>query len=186
MLVRWTQPAADDLLHICDYTPQNVSARRRPAVWQTRSMKPPPRCKTCRTVDEKAASPTRGKCLSPASRSSLFTASDKKRLRSPVSCTLRSNGPNRHVAKTIRFATSLKRKKRPTHGRAFLIERCSMNPDSCDVAGGANKRWVSSINFVDAAGLRPQDSAFIGLSNFPSFDRNHAGKERTHMSFGFF
>jgi hypothetical protein len=61
-----------------------------------------------------------------------------------------------------------------------------VNPDSCDVAGGANKRWVSSINFVDAAGLRPQDSAFIGLSNFPSFDRNHAGKERTHMSLGFF
>ena len=43
-----------------------------------------------------------------------------------------------------------------------------------------------SINFVNAAGLRPQDSAFVGLSNFPSFDRNHAGKERTHMSFGFF
>src|SRR5271166_253712 len=77
-------------------TPQNVSARRRPAVWQTRSMKPPPRCKTCRTVDEKAASPTRGKCLSPAPRSSLFTASDKKRLRSPVSCILRSNGLNHH------------------------------------------------------------------------------------------
>jgi hypothetical protein len=44
----------------------------------------------------------------------------------------------------------------------------------------------SSINFVDAAGVRPQDGAFVGLSNFPSFDRNHAGKERTHMSFGFF
>jgi hypothetical protein len=43
-----------------------------------------------------------------------------------------------------------------------------------------------SINFVNAAALRPQDSAFVGLSNFPSFDRNHAGKERTHMSFGFF
>ena len=49
-----------------------------------------------------------------------------------------------------------------------------------------NKRWVSSINFVNAAGLRPQDSAFIGLSNFPSFDRNHAEKERTKLSFGFF
>src|ERR1700682_1519850 len=56
-----------------------------------------------------------------------------------------------------------------------------------DVAGrSSNKRWVSSINLVNAAGLRPQDSAFVGLSNFPSFDRNHAGKERTHMSFGFF
>src|SRR5258708_13577663 len=38
---------------------------------------------------------------------------------------------------------------------------------------------------VDAAGLRAQDSAFVGLSNFPAFDRNYAGKERTHMSFGF-
>src|SRR6266481_2009703 len=47
------------------------------------------------------------------------------------------------------------------------------------------KRWVSSIDLVNAAGLRPQDSAFVGLSNFPSFDRNHAGKERTHMSYGF-
>jgi len=87
-------------------TPQNVSARRRPDVWQTRSMKPPPRCKTCRTVDEKAASPTRGKCLSPASRSSLFTASDKERLRSPVSCILRSNGLNHKRAQRILCATS--------------------------------------------------------------------------------
>ena len=109
MLVRWTQPAADDLLHICDYT-QNVSARRRPAVWQTRSMKPPPRCKTCRTVDEKAASPTRGKSLSPASRSSLFTASDKRRLRSPVSCILRSNGLNHHEGAKGSFA---RRRLRP-------------------------------------------------------------------------
>src|SRR6202521_3182005 len=44
---------------------------------------------------------------------------------------------------------------------------------------------ASSINLVNAAGLRAQDSEFVGLSNFPSFDRNHAGKERTHMSFGF-
>ncbi len=50
----------------------------------------------------------------------------------------------------------------------------------------SNKRWVSSFNFVNAAGLRPQDSAFVGLSNFPSFDWNHAGKERTKISFGFF
>src|SRR5579859_1731634 len=47
-------------------------------------------------------------------------------------------------------------------------------------------RWISSINFVDAAGLRPQDGAFVGLSNFPSFDWNHARKERTKLSFGFF
>ena len=52
--------------------------------------------------------------------------------------------------------------------------------------GRSNKRWARSINSVNAAGLRPQDSAFVGLSNFPSFDRNHAGKERTKMSFGFF
>src|SRR5260370_5225208 len=62
-----------------------------------------------------------------------------------------------------------------------------VNPGSCDVVGrSSNERWVSSINFVNAAGLRPQDSAFVGLSNFPSFDRNHAGKERTKFSFGFF
>src|SRR5258707_5932706 len=61
------------------------------------------------------------------------------------------------------------------------------NPDSGDLAGRSpNKRWVSSINFVNAAGLRSQNSAFVGLSNFPSFDRNHAGKERTKTSFGFF
>ena len=26
MLVRWTQPAADDLLHICDYTAERFGA----------------------------------------------------------------------------------------------------------------------------------------------------------------
>jgi hypothetical protein len=67
------------------------------------------------------------------------------------------------------------------HARSFV------NPDSSDVAGrSSNKRWVSSIYFVNAAGLRPQYSSFVGLSNFPSFDRNYAGKERTHTSFGFF
>ncbi len=44
----------------------------------------------------------------------------------------------------------------------------------------------ASIYFVNAAGLRPQDSAFVGLANFPSFDRNRAGKERTKFRFGFF
>ena len=43
-----------------------------------------------------------------------------------------------------------------------------------------------SINFVHAAGLRPQDSAFVGLSNFPSFDRNHADEELGKLRFGFF
>jgi hypothetical protein len=61
-----------------------------------------------------------------------------------------------------------------------------VNPDSCDVAGASNKRWVSSINFVNAAGLRAQDSAFVGLSNFPSFDRNHADEELGKLRFGFF
>jgi len=48
------------------------------------------------------------------------------------------------------------------------------------------KRWASSIHSVNAAGLRPQDCAFVGLCNFPSFDRNHAVKERTHTRYGFF
>jgi hypothetical protein len=48
------------------------------------------------------------------------------------------------------------------------------------------ERWVGSLNFVNAAGLRPQDSAFIGLSNFPSFDRNHADEELGKLRFGFF
>src|ERR1700730_15672547 len=56
------------------------------------------------TVDEKVAGPTRGKCLSPASRSSLFTASDKSRLRPPVSCILRSNGLNHHEGAKGSFA----------------------------------------------------------------------------------
>src|SRR6202030_2431568 len=49
----------------------------------------------------------------------------------------------------------------------------------------SNKRSVSSLNFVNAAGLRPQDSAFVGLSNFPSFDRNHADEELGKLRFGF-
>ena len=52
------------------------------------------------------------------------------------------------------------------------------------VSGGCTT--VSSINFVNAAGLRPQDSAFVSLSNFPSFDRNHAGEELGKLRFGFF
>src|SRR3984893_6454769 len=31
----------------------------------------------------------------------------------------------------------------------------------------------------------PQDSAFVGLSNFPSFDRNHADEELGKLRFGF-
>jgi hypothetical protein len=58
--------------------------------------------------------------------------------------------------------------------------------DERSIRRGIADRWVSSIDFVNAAGLRPQDSTFVGLSNFPSFNRNHAGKERTIMSFGFF
>src|ERR1700736_4008027 len=50
----------------------------------------------------------------------------------------------------------------------------------------SNKRWASSITFVDAAGLHPQNRAFVGLCHSPAFDRNYAGKERTKLSFGFF
>jgi len=60
MLVRWTQPAADDLLHICDYTAERFGAAQA-AVWQTRSMKAPPLWTRCRTVADQAASPTRGR-----------------------------------------------------------------------------------------------------------------------------
>src|SRR5258708_7802971 len=60
------------------------------------------------------------------------------------------------------------------------------NPDSCDYVGWSSaKRWASSINFVDAAGLRPQNRAFVRLCHSPAFDRNYAGKERTKFSFGF-
>src|SRR6267154_3346570 len=63
-----------------------------------------------------------------------------------------------------------------------------INLYSWDVAGPVFriKRWASSINFVNAARLRPQDSAFVGLSNFPPLDRNHAVKERAHTRYGFF
>src|SRR6266849_6290119 len=44
---------------------------------------------------------------------------------------------------------------------------------------------ASSIDFVDAAGLHPQNRAFVGLCHSPAFDRNYAGKERTKLSFGF-
>src|SRR5258706_15780548 len=61
-----------------------------------------------------------------------------------------------------------------------------VNPGSCDVARrSSNKRWASSINFVDAAGLHPQNRAFVRLCHSPAFDRNYAGKERTKFSFGF-
>src|SRR5258708_8700393 len=60
------------------------------------------------------------------------------------------------------------------------------NPDSCDVVGrSSTKRWASSINFVDAAGLHPQNRALVRLCRSPAFDRNYAGKERTKFSFGF-
>src|SRR6202521_1405335 len=61
-----------------------------------------------------------------------------------------------------------------------------VNPGSCDVAGqSSNKRWASSIDFVDAAGLHPQNRAFVGLCHSPAFDGNYTGKERTKLSFGF-
>src|SRR6202011_2073460 len=61
-----------------------------------------------------------------------------------------------------------------------------VSPESCDAAGrSSNKRWVSSINFVNAAGLHPQNRAFVGLCHSPAFDRNYAGQERTKLSFAF-
>src|SRR5207245_8595799 len=57
---------------------------------------------------------------------------------------------------------------------------------SSSAGRSSNKRWGSSINFVNAAGLCPQDCAFVGLSNLPSFDRNHAGEELGKLRFGFF
>jgi len=33
MLVRWTQPAADDLLHICDYTTTPFYIRLTNHIW---------------------------------------------------------------------------------------------------------------------------------------------------------
>ena len=58
MLVRWTQPAADDLLHICDYTAERfgtAQARRvADAIYESA-----PLCTRCRTVADQAASPTR-------------------------------------------------------------------------------------------------------------------------------
>src|SRR5712675_2340650 len=56
-------------------------------------------------------------------------------------------------------------------------------------SAGRERFWSetlgSSLNFVNAAGLRSQDTAFVGLSNFPSFDRNHAGEELGKLRFGF-
>src|SRR4029077_10771889 len=65
---------------------------------------------------------------------------------------------------------------------ALHVDEAAQNVDG----RSSNKRLVSSINFVNAAGLRPQDSAFVGLSNFPSFDWNHAGEELGKLRFGFF
>jgi hypothetical protein len=60
MLVRWTQPAADDLLHICDYTAEHFGSsqarRLADAIYETAaSLQDMP------NRGRKAASPTRGK-----------------------------------------------------------------------------------------------------------------------------
>jgi ParE toxin of type II toxin-antitoxin system, parDE len=95
MIVRWTQPAADDLLHICDYTAERFGAsqarRAADAIFETAtSLQDMP------NRGRKGRKPNTRKCLSPASPSPLFTGWDKKRSRSPVSCILRSNGLNHH------------------------------------------------------------------------------------------
>src|ERR1700738_1325239 len=72
-----------------------------------------------------------------------------------------------------------------TAGERVLASPLSIT-GSCDVARrSSNKRWASSIDFVDAAGLHPQNRAFVGLCHSPAFDGNYAGKERTKLSFGF-
>ena len=95
MLVRWTQPAADDLLHICDYTAGRFDAavahRVADAIFETAaSLQDMP------NRGRKGRKPNTREMLISGSRSSLFTASDEMRLRSPGSCILRSNGLNHH------------------------------------------------------------------------------------------
>src|ERR1700730_7415742 len=73
--------------------------------------------------------------------------------------------------------------------RSSAQEKRARGCSRCGSAG-LERFWsgtlVGSLNFVNAAGLRPQDSAFVGLSNFPSFDRNHADEELGKLRFGFF
>ena len=93
MLVRWTQPAADDLLHICDYTAERfgVAQARRvaDAIYETAaSLQDMP------NRGRKGRKPDTREMLISGFPFVIFTASDKKRLRSPVSCILRSNGLN--------------------------------------------------------------------------------------------
>src|ERR1700731_4806366 len=73
--------------------------------------------------------------------------------------------------------------------RSSAQEKRARGRSRCGSAG-LERFWsgtlVGSLNFVNAAGLRPQDSAFVGLSNFPSFDRNHADEELGKLRFGLF
>src|ERR1700680_4013133 len=60
MLVRWTQPAADDLLHICDYTAERFGAaqarRVADAIYESAaSLREMP------NLVDQATSPTRGR-----------------------------------------------------------------------------------------------------------------------------
>jgi plasmid stabilization system protein ParE len=93
MLVRWTRPAADDLLHICDYTAERFGAaqarRVADAIYETAAslQDMPNRGQKGRKSDTR-------EMLISGFPFVIFTASDKKRLRSPVSCILRSNGLN--------------------------------------------------------------------------------------------
>src|SRR6202023_1081283 len=76
-----------------------------------------------------------------------------------------------------------------TSASIFRAREAGTRRSRCGSAG-LERFWsgtlVGSLNFVNAAGLRSQDSAFVGLSNFPSFDRNHADEELGKLRFGFF
>src|SRR5258706_924141 len=56
------------------------------------------------------------------------------------------------------------------------------------------RTWYAPVPIVNSFSIANRKAelqsagryAFVGLSNFPSFDRNYAGKERTKTSFGYF
>jgi hypothetical protein len=87
-------------------------------------------------------------------------------------------------------------------GKPITVQSCAyVHPDDIDLEAHASANDIETAK--DKAGhsgqqghlnrlcergqfAPPKTSAFVGLSNFPSFDRNYAGKERTNTSFGYF
>ena len=97
MLVRWTQPAADDLLHICDYTAERFGAAQARRVADA--------------IYESAASlhemPNRGRPgRKPNTREMIISGLPfviiyrvgQEAVEVALSCTLRSNGPKLGLA----------------------------------------------------------------------------------------